>query len=203
MLHDLKPFVLAAPFSMQQYILLLILAGGVALSSAQSPESSPSPFENLPSVFFGGTSSGSYAFATAGKQRPCESPFICINNTGHSTCEDFTSIFQLAHTVDLYELAYPCCIHSPDVDNCSIVHSCSIDCHFCACSPAPIPTSIPTSLAPTPCPTPTGGPPTDRPAGSHQAKWRHHSAFCCNSTGKTPFMHGHSKWKQLCWSHFG
>lgn len=100
MLHDLKPLVLAAPVGMQQYILLLVLGGGVALSSAQSPESPPSLFENLPSVFFGGTSSGSYAFATAGKQRPCESPFTCINNTGHSTCEYFTSIFQPADTVD-------------------------------------------------------------------------------------------------------
>ena len=30
-------------------------------------------FTDLPSGFFGGTSSGSYAYATAGKQRPCKS----------------------------------------------------------------------------------------------------------------------------------
>lgn len=29
-------------------------------------------FTDLPSGFFGGTSSGSYAYATAGKQRPCK-----------------------------------------------------------------------------------------------------------------------------------
>lgn len=74
MLPELEALVPAASFRMQQYIFSLTVLGGLALSSAQSAESPPSPFQTLPSVFFGGTSSGSYAFATAGKQRPCESP---------------------------------------------------------------------------------------------------------------------------------
>lgn len=75
----------------------LLLLGGIALSGAQSVESPSSQFKTLPSVFFGGTSSGSYAFATAGKQRPCESPFACNFDAGHSTAQhtcEFVSIAQ-------------------------------------------------------------------------------------------------------------
>ena len=71
---------------MHQYLFSLLLFSGIVLSSAQSPESPPSLFETLPSVFFGGTSSGSYAFATAGKQRPCKSFLTCVLDAGHSAC---------------------------------------------------------------------------------------------------------------------
>ena len=61
-------------------VLFALYAEGATADDAAGPTAAavgtttplPTLFSELPSVFFGGTSSGEYTFATAGKQRPCE-----------------------------------------------------------------------------------------------------------------------------------
>ena len=71
---------------MQHVGLLLLIFGAVPVAYAQQADGPPTPppsvtavatpepteFTELPSAFFGGTISGEYTFATAGKQRPCK-----------------------------------------------------------------------------------------------------------------------------------
>ena len=81
--------------NMQHVGLLLLIVGAVPVAYAQQADGPPTPppsvtavatpepteFTELPSAFFGGTISGEYTFATAGKQRPCK--FLCCATPAH------------------------------------------------------------------------------------------------------------------------